>query len=131
MAQRLALLAVALATLAAAPFRVFLERPPPPRACDPEGRGVPPRHWLGCATDPGPRRELEPEEALALGRPIDLNRASARDLAFVPGLSRALAGAVVADRARNGPFRSVEDLARVRGVGPKRLARARSSLVVR
>lgn len=130
MAHRLALLVAVAFALLAGPIRVFLERPAPPRSCDPEGRGAAPRHWLGCAADPGPSRPLEPDEALALGRPIDLNRASARDLSFVPGLSRALANAIVADRARNGPFRTVDDLDRVRGIGPKRLARARGSLAV-
>ncbi len=63
----------------------------PPRACLPEGRGTPPRHWLGCAGDPGPRRDLAADERLVLGLPIDPNAAGERELAFVPGLSRRLA----------------------------------------
>jgi competence protein ComEA len=59
-----------------------------------------------------------------LGLPLDPNEATSRELAHVPGLSRALAAEIVADRARNGPFHALEDLARVRGVGPKRLAAA-------
>lgn len=130
MAHRLALLAL-LAALAVPPaLRAWARRPPVARTCVPEGRGAAPRHWLGCAADPGVPRDLSDEERLLLGRPLDPNRAGARALAFVPGLTRRLAAAVVADRARRGPFATVEDLRRVEGIGARRLARARGALAV-
>jgi competence protein ComEA len=61
---------------------------------------------------------------------VDLNAATAADLAAVPGLGPALAAEVVADRAARGPFPSVDALRRVRGIGPARLARARAWLEV-
>lgn len=91
---------------------------------------MPPRHWLGCAGDPGPRRDLAQDERAALGLSLDLNAASERELAFVPGLTRRLAAAVVAHRVAHGPFQRVEDLIEVKGVGPKRLERAVGSLQV-
>ena len=100
------------------------------RPCVPEGRGAVPRHWLGCAGDPGPRRELEPEERLALGLPIDPNTAGELALARVPGLSRRLARTVLEHREAHGPFRTVDDLLDVKGIGPRRLERARARLVV-
>ncbi len=100
------------------------------RPCQVEGRGVPPRHWLGCATDPGPRRDLAADERLALGLPIDPNTAGERELAFVPGLSRRLARAVVGYRLEVGAFTSVDDLLAVKGIGPRRLAQARARLEV-
>jgi competence protein ComEA len=129
MARRFALLLVLAATLAAAPVRVFLETPAP-RACAPGGRGTAPPTWLGCAADAGAPRPLAGDERLVLGLPLDLNVAAAGELAFVPGLSPRLAVAVVEDRARHGPFVAVDDLVRVRGIGPKRLAKARSALTV-
>jgi competence protein ComEA len=90
---------------------------------------VPPRHWAGCAGDPGPRRGLDGPERLALGLPIDVNGATPAHLAAVPGLSARLAEAVVADRTARGRFESVEALLRVKGVGPARLTKARSYLV--
>lgn len=98
--------------------------------CVPEGRGRPPRHWLGCRGDPGPPRDLTAEERLVLARPLDLNSAGERELAFVPGLSARLARAVVEHRRAHGPFRSVEELRAVRGIGPGRLAQARGHLEV-
>ncbi len=130
MPARIALALVLAAALAAPAVRLRLEVPPAPRECAPEGRGEPPRHWLGCATDAGAPRALADDERLLLGRPLDLNRAGAHALAFVPGLSARLAAAVVADRAEHGPFGSVEELDRVGGIGPVRLARARDALEV-
>jgi competence protein ComEA len=131
MAPRLALAAVALLALSAARLRAWLERPPPAPPCTvPEGRGVPPRHWLGCAGDPGPPRGLGGDERLVLGLPLDPNEATSRELACVPGFSRALGVEIVADRERRGPFGSVEELGRVRGIGPPRLATAASHLSV-
>jgi competence protein ComEA len=85
---------------------------------------------MGCVADPGPRRALAADERLVLGLPIDPNTAGARELAFVPGLSRRLAAEVVADRDRNGAYASAGDLLRVRGIGPKRLALAAPHLVL-
>jgi competence protein ComEA len=111
-------------------LRARLARPAPPVPCRPEGRGQPPRHWLGCATDPGPARGPADDERLLLGLPLDLNAAGAPALAFVPGLSARLAREVVEDRARRGPFGAVDDLRRVDGVGAVRLERARGALSV-
>jgi competence protein ComEA len=107
-----------------------LASPRPERPCSPEGRGEPPRHWLGCAGDGGAQRGLAGAERLLLGLPLDPNRATADELALVPGLSRRLAEAVVADRAARGPYASPEAVLRVRGIGPARLRVAMPHLVV-
>jgi competence protein ComEA len=103
-------------------------RPSPPRTCSPDGRGTPPRAWIGCAGDEGPRRDLSGRERLAVGLPIDVNAASADDLSWVPGLNARLAEAVVAERERGGPYSAVDGLLRVRGIGSARLERARPHL---
>jgi competence protein ComEA len=118
------------ACLAPAGLRRAVGRPGPGRACDPEGRGQPPGHWIGCRGDPGPARPFTGTELVLLGRPVDPNLGTAEDLASVPGLSAALAREIVADRQERGRFESVEALRRVRGIGPVRLARARPWLSV-
>lgn len=130
MFHRLALATLLLAVLAGPALRRRAELPPPSRTCAPAGRGEPPRHWLGCAADPGPSRALADDERLLLRLPLDPNGAEERVLAFVPGLSRRLAAGIVAERRANGPFSGVEDVLRVRGIGPKRLARAAPYLAV-
>ncbi|MBQ6117076.1 MAG: helix-hairpin-helix domain-containing protein [Oscillospiraceae bacterium] len=51
--------------------------------------------------------------------PIDLNTADEEALQRLPGIGPALAERIVADRAANGPFASVEELTRVSGIGEK------------
>ena len=128
---RFALAVLLLAVLTAAPLRAWLERPPLLPACRaPEGRGDLARGWLACAGAPGDPRPLREDERLALGLPVDPNRAGVRELAHVPGFTPSLARALVEERRRGGPFGTVDDLLRVRGIGPKRLALARPHLAV-
>ena len=62
--------------------------------------------------------------------PIDLNRASAAELTRLPGVGPVLAARIVAARDSHGPFASVDELRRVSGVGPSKLAAFRDHLVV-
>lgn len=62
---------------------------------------------------------------LPVTRTIDLNAATADQFELLPGVGPSLAAAIVADRQDRGPFGSVEDLDRVRGVGPALMARVR------
>lgn len=61
--------------------------------------------------------------------PIDINRADADLLDTLPGVGPATAAAIVAERERNGPFLGVDDLERVPGIGPSRLAGLRDLVV--
>lgn len=63
-------------------------------------------------------------------RPLDLNRASTAALESLPGVGPATARAIVEARAASGGFRSVDDLLRVKGIGPKRLETLRPYLHV-
>ncbi|HEX5615059.1 MAG TPA: ComEA family DNA-binding protein [Acidimicrobiia bacterium] len=53
--------------------------------------------------------------------PLDLNAAGTTELETLPGIGPTLAAAIVEERERNGPFRSVDDLERVPGIGSGRL----------
>ena len=67
---------------------------------------------------------------LALGVPLNLNQASAAELAQVPGITQTLAQRIVAQRDRLGGFSRLEDLRAVKGIGPVTLERLRPSLIV-
>ena len=56
---------------------------------------------------------------------LDLNKASAGELMALPGIGEKRAVAIVAWRDANGPFRSIDDLDKVRGIGPATLDRLR------
>lgn len=49
---------------------------------------------------------------------LDLNTATAEELDTLPGIGPVKAAAIVSDRAANGPFAAVEELVRVKGIGP-------------
>ena len=49
---------------------------------------------------------------------VDLNAAGPDELSLLPGVGPSLAARIVEDRTSRGPFRTVDDLDRVRGVGP-------------
>ena len=54
---------------------------------------------------------------------VDVDRASAADLQALPGIGPALAGRIVANRDSVGPFRGLQQLGRVKGIGPATLKR--------
>ena len=51
---------------------------------------------------------------------IDLNTAGEAQLDTLPGVGPATAAKIVSDRTENGPFRTVDDLLRVPGIGPSK-----------
>lgn len=66
------------------------------------------------------RRRSEP---LRPGETIDPNTASEEELDRLPGVGPALARRIIAEREAGGPFRSLDDLTRVSGIGPRSLDR--------
>lgn len=56
------------------------------------------------------------------GARVDVNRADAAALVTLPRIGPALAQRILDERARRGPFRSLDDLRRVRGIGEKTVA---------
>lgn len=56
---------------------------------------------------------------------VDVNAADEEELAQLPGVGPTIAERIVHSRADEGPYASIDDLLRVRGVGPKTLDRVR------
>ena len=61
---------------------------------------------------------------------VDLNNASWVELSLLPGLGESLSKRIVADRESNGPYESVDELDRVKGIGAKTIERLRPWLTV-
>lgn len=77
-------------------------------------------------TPPSPDGTSDPSR----GARINLNSATAAQLDDLPGIGPATARAIVAHRARKGPFAKVEDLLNVSGIGPAKLAALRDLVTV-
>lgn len=76
-----------------------------------------------------PHRRIEDGQAAAPAavpsRCVDLNAAGAEELALLPGIGPSIAARIVRDRDARGPFASVDDLRRVKGIGTATLDRVR------
>lgn len=73
----------------------------------------------------------KPGLAAQATRAVDLNEATADELEALPGIGPVLARRIVEFRSRYGPFRQLDDLVEVTGVGPKTLQRLQGWLTVR
>lgn len=67
------------------------------------------------------RRAVQPASQTSPADParLNVNTASAAELEMLPGIGPALAKRIVEDREAHGPFRSIDDLDRVPGIGPR------------
>lgn len=65
-----------------------------------------------------------------LGRPLDINAATWEEVTQLPGISDAVAKAVVERREKVGRFATVDDLLTVRGIKEKRLSKIRPFIAI-
>jgi competence protein ComEA len=85
---------------------------------------------LGRWSQPGPPPPFEAAAINQPSAPLDLNRANKAELRLIPGIGDALAQRIVDHRARNGSFKTIDELRKVHGIGPKTLDRVRHCLFV-
>jgi competence protein ComEA len=71
------------------------------------------------------RTEAKPAPAT-----INLNTATAAELEKLPGIGQKVAARIVEYRQKNGPFKKVEELMNVQGIGEKSFLQFRSQLTV-
>jgi len=62
--------------------------------------------------------------------PLNINRATAKQFEALDGVGPVLAKRIVAYRAANGPFITLEDLDKVSGIGPAKFAQFKSQITV-
>lgn len=68
--------------------------------------------------------------APALEGMVNINKAGAEELRLLPGVDKKTAEAIVSYRAKNGNFKTADDLGKVSGIGPKRLGKIKQYLAL-
>ncbi len=81
--------------------------------------------WLHHAAQQTRTIDIEQETPRPVGFKLNLNKATWPELSLLPGVGESTARKIVADREENGPFLEVADLQRIKGIGPKTVARIR------
>ena len=69
-------------------------------------------------------------QAPAQNEKVNINTAGVDELVTLPGIGKAYAERIVEYRQKNGPFKKVEDLLNVRGIGEKTFDRIRDRLTI-
>ncbi|GBE03431.1 comE operon protein 1 [bacterium BMS3Abin09] len=61
---------------------------------------------------------------------IDLNAATVKELAALPGVGKKRAQAIVTYRTENGKFESIDEIMKIDGIGKKTLTKIRERVIV-
>ena len=75
--------------------------------------------------------EISRLESRQLEFQVDVNSATWVEWMQLPGIGETLSRRIVEDRTEQGPFRSIEDVRRVKGIGPAKMEGMRPWLVMR
>ena len=62
--------------------------------------------------------------------PVNINQATMKELEALPGIGPVLAQRIIEKRNRVGKFSSPEDLLKVSGIGPKKLAKIKDKIKI-
>jgi comEA protein len=71
--------------------------------------------------------QTSPEKPIGV---VNINSATAAEIAFLPGIGEKTAAAVVAHREQNGPFKKTTDLMQVKGIGDRTFERLQPYLTI-
>lgn len=102
---------------------VRLASAPPSAGGPPLAARSPVGDSLSAAADSLAAEQERRSRPLEAGETLDVNGASEAELDRLPGIGPAKAARIVADRTANGPYRSLEELGRVPGLGARSLER--------
>jgi len=62
---------------------------------------------------------------------INLNKATVEEISQLKGIGMKYAERIVQYRDKNGPFKNVEDLLNVQGIGPKTLEKNKDRIIIK
>jgi competence protein ComEA len=77
-----------------------------------------------------PEALAQQSAAVAKAAALDLNSATAADLESLPGVGRSTAERIIEYRQKNGPFKKIEELMNVKGIGEKSFLKLKPLIAV-
>lgn len=86
-------------------------------------------HWVYLGGHSGRLIEIDRAEPLTAEYLVDVNRADWPEMVQLPGVGETLARRIISDRQARGPFRDIDELDRVEGIGLRTLERMRPYLL--
>ena len=75
-------------------------------------------------------RSPRPAAKPTLGSAVNVNTASAAELETLPGIGAKTAARIVEYRQKNGPFKKIEELMNIQGIGEKNFLKLKSQISV-
>ena len=88
---------------------------------------VPPAHAAQAPSAASARSAAKPAASVS---PLNINTASVAELDALPGVGAKTAALIIEYRQKNGPFKKIEELMNVRGVGEKNFLKLRAQISV-
>ena len=84
------------------------------------------------AAIPGVAAQAKPQASAKSGstQVVNVNTASAADFEALPGIGPKMAARIIEYRQKNGPFKKVEELMNVRGLGEKNFLKLKAQLTI-
>jgi competence protein ComEA len=82
------------------------------------------------AQDKPARASRAPKTAATAAAPVDLNTATAAQIATLPGVGPKAAQRIVEYRDKNGGFKKIEELMNVKGIGEKSFLKLKPLITV-
>jgi competence protein ComEA len=76
------------------------------------------------------QRAAKPAPSSASTEVVNLNTATAAQLAALPGIGPKTAALIVQHREKNGQFKKIEEIMNIRGIGEKSFLKLKSRLTV-
>jgi competence protein ComEA len=68
--------------------------------------------------------------AWAVDMVVNINTASVKELTQIPGIGKVTANLIIAYREKHGPFKQIEDIQKIKGIGSKKFAKIKDLITL-